>query len=75
MHRDTYQQMMGCDRIQNVLDNVKRLVQRRHVGSGLPIVVPLFTKCESNLGEMEEWYDQWLRAVPPSFAGRAISVV
>lgn len=81
-HRDTYQCMMGCDRIQEVLDNVKRLVQvRAQAGSGLPIVVPLFTKCEANLGEMEEWYDQWIRAVGaavvrgPSDFGGAIDYV
>jgi hypothetical protein len=64
LHRHTYQKLMGVDRIQAVLDQIKALVTARaRVGSGLPIVAPLFTKCESNLGEMEEWYDQWIRAV------------
>lgn len=64
LHRDTYQQLMGVDRISTVLEQLKLLVTARaQAGSGLPIVVPVFTKCESNLSEMEEWYDQWIRAV------------
>ena len=46
-----------------VLDNIRALswpAQQR--GSGVPIIVPIFTKCRQNLAEMEAWYDQWLRA-------------
>jgi radical SAM protein with 4Fe4S-binding SPASM domain len=29
----------------------------------VPIVAPTFVKTRANLGEMEAWYDAWLRAV------------
>lgn len=60
----TYAAVMGKDAYGQVLDNIKlflteRLARRR----ALPLLVPTFTKCRQNLGEMEAWYDQWLRAV------------
>jgi radical SAM protein with 4Fe4S-binding SPASM domain len=69
---------MGVNAIVRVLENVRRLIERRQMrGSGVPIVVPIFTKCRQNLGEMESWYDQWLKAVgsavirgPSDFAGQ-----
>lgn len=78
VHRDTYTELMGVDRIQDVLDQFKQLVTARsRSASGLPIVVPIFTKCEANLGEMEQWYDQWIRALgaavivgPSDFGGQ-----
>ncbi len=64
VHRDTYREMMGVDRVQDVLEQLRQLVTTRaRIGRGVPIVVPIFTKCERNLGEMEAWYDQWIRAV------------
>lgn len=60
----TYAAVMGRDGYAGVLENVKRFFAARQArGSSLPIVVPIFTKCQTNLGEMEAWYDQWLRAV------------
>lgn len=82
VHRDTYREIMGVDRVQDVLGQMKQLVTARSRGNtGLPIVAPLFVKCERNLGEMEEWYDQWIRAVGaavirgPSDFGGAIPYV
>jgi radical SAM protein with 4Fe4S-binding SPASM domain len=70
----TYAALMGVDRMRDVLSNVKRLVMRR---VGVPIVVPTFVKLDANVGEMETWYDQWLRALgtavivgPSDFSGR-----
>ena len=75
VHTTTYARLMGVDRLHDVLDNVRRLLLARR--DRLPIVVPTLTKCEANLGEMELWYDQWIRAVgvaviaaPSDFGGR-----
>lgn len=60
----TYAAVMGCDGYSSVLENVKRFLTARQArGGSLPILVPIFTKCQQNFGEMEAWYDQWLRAV------------
>jgi len=61
-----------------VIENIRRFVAERQArGSGVPILVPVFTKCRENLGEMEAWYDQWLRSLgsavvrgPSDFAGQ-----
>lgn len=61
---ETYAAVMGRDGYAEVLENVRQLLlARRSLGSSLPIVVPIFTKCQANLGQMEAWYDQWLAAV------------
>ena len=60
----TYSKVMGCEGFLKVLDNVRRFVAERQTRrTGLPILVPIFTKCHENLSEMEPWYDQWIRAV------------
>jgi radical SAM protein with 4Fe4S-binding SPASM domain len=60
----TYAAVMGRDGYADVLENVKKLLlARQRRGSSLPIIVPIFTKCHQNFGEMEPWYDQWLKAV------------
>ena len=74
----TYEQVMGTDGYSRVLENVRIFlseVQGRR--NGVPILVPTFTKCRQNLAEMEQWYDQWLRAVgaavirgPSDYAGQ-----
>ena len=77
-HIVTYTKVMGVNRMNDVLENVKRFMLARAVrNSGVPILVPTFVKCEANLGEMEAWYDQWIRAVgtavitgPSDFSGR-----
>jgi radical SAM protein with 4Fe4S-binding SPASM domain len=74
----TYAAVMGADRYAGVLENIRTFVaERARRGRGLPILVPTFTKCRDNLGEMEAWYDQWLRAVgsaiitgPSDFSGQ-----
>jgi MoaA/NifB/PqqE/SkfB family radical SAM enzyme len=77
-HTVTYTKVMGVNRMNEVLENVKRFMLARAArNSGVPILVPAFVKCEVNLGEMEAWYDQWIRAVgtavitgPSDFSGR-----
>jgi radical SAM protein with 4Fe4S-binding SPASM domain len=62
--QETYAKVMGVDAYLDVLENLKRLVTRRHAaGRGVPLIVPTFVKCRENLGEMEAWYDQWLRVI------------
>jgi spiro-SPASM protein len=78
MTPQTYAAIMGRDGYAEVLENIRHLLlARRSRSSSLPIVVPVFTKCQENLGQMEAWYDQWLRAVgsavirsPSSFCGQ-----
>jgi len=60
----TYAKVMGCDGYAAVLNNLRLLLSERQTRrSALPIVVPVFTKCQANPAEMEAWYDQWLRAI------------
>src|SRR5439155_16402383 len=74
----TYEAVMGVNRIEESIDNVKRLlVRRQQLGRGVPLVVPTFVKCAANLAEMELWYDQWLKVLgaatilgPSDFAGQ-----
>lgn len=82
VHRDTYREVMGVDRVGDVLEGLKLLVMSRaKQNTGLPLIAPIFTKCERNLAEMEDWYDQWIRAVGaavirgPSDFGGAIPFV
>jgi hypothetical protein len=59
-----YRAIMGVDGLEEVIGNVRMLLEeRQRRRRGVPLVVPVFTKCRENLGEMEAWYDQWLRAV------------
>jgi hypothetical protein len=60
----TYAAVMGIDAYVRVLDNVRVfLLERQRLGRGTPLLVPTFIKCAANLAEMEQWYDQWLRAL------------
>ena len=74
----TYAAVMGCDGYVAAIENLRKLLIRRQAaGTGLPLLAPIFTKCQPNLAEMEAWYDQWLRACgsavvrgPSNFAGQ-----
>ncbi|HXE52931.1 MAG TPA: SPASM domain-containing protein [Tepidisphaeraceae bacterium] len=60
----TYAKLMGCDGYTRVVENIRTFVSiRKSNGGSLPLIVPVFTKCPENVGEMEAWYDQWLRAL------------
>jgi radical SAM protein with 4Fe4S-binding SPASM domain len=60
----TYAKVMGCDGYPRVLENLRLLLAERQARrSGVPLIVPVFNKCKENFGEMEAWYDQWIRAV------------
>jgi MoaA/NifB/PqqE/SkfB family radical SAM enzyme len=64
MTAQTYRAVMGVDRFSEVIENIRRFVTRRaEKRRGVPLIVPIFTKCKENLLEMEAWYDQWLSAV------------
>lgn len=73
-----YERVMGTDGLKQVLTNITRFAQARQaVGRGTPLLAPTFTKCTANLGEMEVWYDHWLKACgsavivgPSDYAGR-----
>lgn len=74
----TYRTVMGVDGWNTVLENLRRLVQRRQSQRrGTPLIVPAFVKLNENLAEMEIWYDHWLRTLgsavisgPAGFAGQ-----
>lgn len=78
----TYAQTMGVDGYARILENIRIFVtERQQRNRGLPLLVPVFTKCRQNLGEMEAWYDQWLRILgcavirgPSTFGGIAEDV-
>jgi hypothetical protein len=60
----TYLAVMGVDGLSRVIDNVKHFVEQRwRLARATPILVPIFTKCQQNLAEMEVWYDKWLAAL------------
>lgn len=63
MTAKTYAAVMGQDRLDQVMQNLTRLVTLRQARGRLPILVPTFVKTRQNLAEMEAWYDQWLRAL------------
>ena len=79
---DTYATVMGVDSMTPALKNLATLVSARAARGGqLPLFVPTFTKCRANLGEMELWYDQWIRALgcaviggPSDFGGQIVDV-
>lgn len=59
-----YRAMMGVDAYTQVLKNLTTFVtERARRQSGVPLIVPTFVKCAQNMGEMDAWYDQWIRAV------------
>ncbi len=61
MTRQTYAAVMGIDGFENVIANLRLLATaRQQRKAGVPLIVPTFTKCQINLGEMELWYDHWL---------------
>lgn len=78
MVRSTYESIMGVDALLSVIENIKKLILiRQRRGKGTPVIVPTFMKLSSNLAEMEQWYDTWLRAVgsaviqgPSDYAGK-----
>jgi spiro-SPASM protein len=60
----TYQSLMGVDGFTKVLDNIRGLVVRKQARrSGTPLIVPTLVKTAANLGEMEPWYDHWMRVL------------
>lgn len=64
MNAANYARIMRVDAFTTVIENMKRFLTRRHeLRRGVPILVPVFTKCRLNLSEMEAWYDQWLKAL------------
>jgi len=73
----TYAAVMGKDALAEVIGNLRTFIDRRQaLGRELPLLLPTFTKCRSNQGEMEAWYDHWLKTVgsaviagPSDFAG------
>jgi spiro-SPASM protein len=55
-----YRRMMDCDELARLIDNMRVFLGYRSERA-TPILVPTFVKCRENLGEMEAWYDHWIR--------------
>ncbi len=53
----TYAAVMGTNGMATALGNLARLIT---ADTGM-VIVPTFTKLAINVGEMEGWYDQWIR--------------
>jgi hypothetical protein len=78
MTMETYASVMGVDGFKQVLENIAHFARARHAcGRSVPLMVPVFTKTQQNLAEMETFYDQWLKMVgcavidgPNDFAGQ-----
>jgi len=74
----TYQAIMGVDGFKSVMENLTRLISRRQANRrGTPLAVPTFNKTAGNIGEMEAWYDHWMRVLgcavidgPKDFGGQ-----
>lgn len=61
---EVYRRVMGRDGLSQVLGTMQTLLRRLgELGKATPIVVPVFTKLQENLAEMESWYDHWLRTL------------
>lgn len=61
-HSPTYAAVMGVDGLARVLQNVNLLDEQiKKSGNGTPLIAALFTKMPANLGEMELWYEYWMR--------------
>jgi radical SAM protein with 4Fe4S-binding SPASM domain len=58
--QSTYRHMMDCDRLAELIENFRTFLSARGERC-TPILAPTFVKCRDNLGEMEAWYDHWLR--------------
>jgi spiro-SPASM protein len=61
-HSPTYAALMGVDGFSKAYYNVQLLEEQiKNLGNGIPLISMIFTKMPANLGEMELWYDYWLR--------------
>jgi radical SAM protein with 4Fe4S-binding SPASM domain len=77
-----YLEIMGVDALRQCLENIRKFVERRvSLNRGTPLLVPTFVKCNANFGEMESWYDHWMRllgsaviAGPTDYAGQVPDV-
>jgi hypothetical protein len=56
----TYRQIMDCDLLPQLIQNMRKFLACRGERA-TPILVPTFIKSRENLGEMEAWYDHWIR--------------
>jgi spiro-SPASM protein len=78
----TYQAIMGIDGFKSVMENLTKLISRRQANRrGTPLVVPTFHKLAGNIGELEAWYDHWMRVLgcavldgPKDFGGQIADV-
>jgi radical SAM protein with 4Fe4S-binding SPASM domain len=55
-----YQQVMASEELPRLIENLRMFLKFRGEAA-TPILVPTFVKCRENLGEMEVWYDHWIR--------------
>jgi radical SAM protein with 4Fe4S-binding SPASM domain len=60
---ETYARLSGGADLEAVRSAIDRVVRARHAArQAQPIIVPLMTKCAENLGELDDFFDGWIRA-------------
>ena len=60
----TYARIHGEDGFERALANMERIqARRRETVSPAPLLMPALTRCAENFGELEAFYDHWVRAV------------
>jgi hypothetical protein len=58
--RETYRQIHGVDRFDEVAARLESWLARRISGKQVrPVIVPSFVKAKENLHEMEQFFDRW----------------
>lgn len=60
--RETYRAVHGIDGFETVVANIERIgAARRERNSPQPLVVPSLTRCAATLGDMDGFFDRWIR--------------
>lgn len=61
--RETYARVHGADAFDRVIAAIERVrALRVERAAPQPIIIPSLTRCRPTLGELERFYDRWLRA-------------
>ncbi|MGF1633479.1 MAG: SPASM domain-containing protein [Phycisphaerae bacterium] len=59
----SYATIMGVNALSRCVGNVGWFLQRQVSGMALPILLPVFVKCQQNLAELETWYERWVQTL------------
>lgn len=59
---DGYRQAKGTDGFEQTLANMETYLEKRNQHGGGPLLVPHMVKIQATMGEMEGFYNRWIRA-------------